>query len=91
MTNINETLFWIAMVLIIEPTFMKAWPLIRIAGILSIPPQKGKLIRVETYLDGLNYSHRFGIMMPLRKRIRTFLQSVGVLILVGLSVNNIFK
>ncbi len=82
MTETDKTLFWIAIFLIAEPALAALWPRARAALFLSFPLNEAKICQVQRYYDRLNLP--LHIMSPLRKRIRRWMQSIGVIILIVL-------
>lgn len=88
MTELSKTLFWIALVLITEPALASIWPRIRAALFLSYPYNVGKMNRIEAYYSKLSLP--FHIMAPFRKRLRCWMQTIGVLILIFITSNLLF-
>lgn len=83
----QTVLFATAMVCIIEPLLALAWPRFWVGFFLSSPHRVVNESRINSYHKSL---HRgLGIYSPLRRRIRTAVMTVSILILIFLAVNNI--
>lgn len=72
-----------------EPVFIWLWIRIRINLMLLFPITEKKLGRVDAYFRSMKSSHRFGIMMPLRRRIRMILQVAGVAMVTYLAYKHV--
>lgn len=87
----EEFVFWIALALIMEPLMVTLWPRVRAVFMLSVPIKPCQILRVENYYMKLAYSHRFGILMPLRKRIRRVMVTFGIVLLILVEANNLYN
>ncbi|MBD5262459.1 MAG: hypothetical protein HDS39_00085 [Bacteroides sp.] len=83
----QTVIFVIAMVLLIEPLLATAWPRLKVGFFLSSPHRVVNEYRINSYHNSL--VRGFGVYSPLRRRIRTSMLTVGILILIFLAVNNI--
>lgn len=89
MTLLTEKLFWIAIVLILEPTIVSFWPRLRAAFLLSYPFREVNCRRVECYFDNLSSPLR--IMSAFRVRLRKWMLRCGVLLLIFVASNQIYE
>lgn len=85
----TTTLYWVSMILILEPTLVKVWPRIRASLFLTYPYRESKLNRIEQYYNELE--RPFGIMCPFRVKLRKWMQAIGVTILSTLSANHLYN
>ena len=83
------TLYWISMILIVEPTLVKAWPRIRASLFLSYPYRESRLNRIERYYNELD--RPFGIMCPFWVKLIKWMQVIGVAKLSTLSANQLYN
>ena len=83
------TLYWISMVLIVEPALVNVWPSIRASLFLKYPYSESRIHRIERYYNELD--RPFGIMCPFRVKLRKWMQVIGVTILAILSANQLYN
>lgn len=83
------TLYWLSMILIVEPALAKVWPRIRASLFLTYPYRESRLNRIEQYYNELD--RPFGIMCPFRVKLRKWMQVIGVTILAILSANHLYN
>lgn len=86
---IQKLLFATSMVCIIEPLLSIAWPRLKVGFLLSSPHRVVNEYRINSYHNSL--VRGFGVYSPLRRRIRTSMLTVGILILLLMCSNNIFN
>ncbi len=84
----QTALFWTAIVLIIEPAIVKAWPRFRASLLLSYPYIDGQALRISDYYNQLDRG--FGIMCPFRVKVRRWMQTIGVVILIILLSSQLY-
>ena len=82
-------IFVIALVLLIEPLLATAWPRLKVGFFLSSPHRAVNEYRINSYHKSLEEG--FGIYSPLRRRIRTSMLTVGILILLIIIINFLFN
>ncbi len=85
----QTSLFWAAIVLIIEPVIAIAWPRIRASLLLSYPYKDGQASRISNYYGSLD--RPFGIMCPFRIKARRWMQTIGVMILIILLASHLYE
>lgn len=85
----TSILFWISIILIIEPLIALAWPRFKVGFIIANPRCVDHSDRINRYYDYCRDT-RFGTYGTLRRRVRICLWSIGILILTVLSSNYIF-
>lgn len=88
MTELTVKLFWISIILILEPTLVSVWPKVRAGFFLTYPYRANQAARIELYYDGLSRPMR--IMSPLRIKIRKWAMRIGILMLIALSSNQVY-
>ena len=86
---IQTVLFAIALVLIIEPLLATSWPRLKVGFFLSSPHRAVNEYRINSYHNSL--LEGFGIYSPIRRRIRTSMLTIGIFILLILTINFLFN
>ncbi len=85
----DRTLFWISIILILEPLTAIAWPRLKVGFFIANPRYVDHSDRINSYYDSCRDT-RFGTYGTLRRRVRICLWSIGILILTALAANSIF-
>lgn len=85
----DSTIFWISIILIIEPLIVLAWPRLKVGFFIADPKCVDHSDRINRYYDHCRDT-RFGTYGTLRRRVRICLWSIGILILTTLAANSIF-
>ena len=85
----QTVLFTSALILIIEPLLATAWPRLKVGFFFSSPHRAVNEDRINSYHQSLRLG--LGIYCPLRRRIRTLMQTVGILILLAITTNLLFN
>ena len=85
----QNILYWVSMILIVEPAIVQVWPRIRASLFLNYPYRRSRLDRIEQYYNDLDKP--FGIMCPFRINLRKWMQAIGVTILASVSTNQLYN
>ena len=85
----QTTLFWLSILLIIEPILALSWPRIKVGFLISNSRALDLTDRIKSYYDRCR-ERPFGTYGSFRHNARTYMWCIGFTIMAILAANSIF-